>query len=469
VVPRSTRSNVPEWILRAVPTEAHPQVGSLPSPNSRGSGVANSNRLPRIWKGSTATGPNNRLQGGDFMGRRVRLVGSAALGVGVLVVVLVLAPGVGIWLLRGSALVLGALLLYIAVFLYENEEREIESKLEAFWVRVDDAAQGAVSRQLAIAQEFAQLGSRVMDGFFGSSLISVRIVVLSAFLSYTSFLVFEVTSLVSHALEVRDGLYASWAVTDATRSTVVWTVLLGIHLFVLWRLLRRLRPYVRERSGKTEPAAPPEVLFPIAVLLIVGVLMHFGAFVGPEDGMESPEMRSARMGSWSQSMAIVLLGGLAADILVLSLVRRLLRNATTTKSWFVSATATVSGIALTIALFVGPWVAERLDPMRQSDIDPGQWDRASEIHHLIWLSSFVTKGNLFDVLGAAALCLVGGALLVHRLIWRLAPRVMYAPIRHDLLRSRKVLGVVGFTLVAYTIPPLHSALELIAKLFGLRI
>ncbi len=47
------------------------------------------------------------------------------------------------------ALAGGLLCLYSSVFLYEDEEGRIQSKLEEWWARLDDARNVAVSRNAA--------------------------------------------------------------------------------------------------------------------------------------------------------------------------------------------------------------------------------------------------------------------------------------------------------------------------------
>jgi hypothetical protein len=53
---------------------------------------------------------------------------------------------IGDYLLRALALILGVTLLILAYLLYESEEGQLRSRIEDWWVRVDDARQAALSR-----------------------------------------------------------------------------------------------------------------------------------------------------------------------------------------------------------------------------------------------------------------------------------------------------------------------------------
>jgi hypothetical protein len=80
---------------------------------------------------------------------------------------------------RIAAGVAGVLLLYAALFLYENEQGEIQNKLEEWWVRLVDRQSGALSRHTAFMQEVANLATRGFDRVFGEKLVSPQAVGVS--------------------------------------------------------------------------------------------------------------------------------------------------------------------------------------------------------------------------------------------------------------------------------------------------
>jgi hypothetical protein len=69
--------------------------------------------------------------------------------------------------LRVLAGVAGAMAIYAALFLYEDEQGKIENKLEEWWVRLDDGRNAAVSRHTAFMREVARLAGHGFDGGSG--------------------------------------------------------------------------------------------------------------------------------------------------------------------------------------------------------------------------------------------------------------------------------------------------------------
>src|SRR5882724_2234547 len=69
---------------------------------------------------------------------------------------------------------LGAFCLATAILLYPGEDGKIQSKLEDFWVHVDDTQHRALSRATRFMTAIARFETRVLDSVFGSKLISWR-------------------------------------------------------------------------------------------------------------------------------------------------------------------------------------------------------------------------------------------------------------------------------------------------------
>src|SRR5579872_995736 len=88
-----------------------------------------------------------------------------------------------VYLLR----LLGAVLIYVSVFTYEDEDRRIQDRVERWWIRLSDKQRESRSRVAAFMQEVARLTGEGLDGLFGRRLLSVRFVVVSIYLSLASF------------------------------------------------------------------------------------------------------------------------------------------------------------------------------------------------------------------------------------------------------------------------------------------
>ena len=46
--------------------------------------------------------------------------------------------------IRVTVAILGGLLLYVGLFLHEDEEGRIQNRLEQLWIRIDDLQQSAI-------------------------------------------------------------------------------------------------------------------------------------------------------------------------------------------------------------------------------------------------------------------------------------------------------------------------------------
>jgi hypothetical protein len=75
---------------------------------------------------------------------------------------------------------------YGAILLYPDEQGRIQNKLEEWWIDFDDRQRQALSRAAVFMRGLAALTSKIFDAVFGQKLISLRAVVVSAWLTLTS-------------------------------------------------------------------------------------------------------------------------------------------------------------------------------------------------------------------------------------------------------------------------------------------
>jgi hypothetical protein len=78
---------------------------------------------------------------------------------------------------------LGFSLLYAALFLHENEEGQLQNRLEKLWVAVDDLSKVALSKQAAFLQQVSAMANSALNKVFGTRLFSVGAVSASLSLS----------------------------------------------------------------------------------------------------------------------------------------------------------------------------------------------------------------------------------------------------------------------------------------------
>ncbi len=76
--------------------------------------------------------------------------------------------------LRLLSLLIAVVLLYLALFLYEDENGRLQNRLEEWWIKTHDAHIATVSFHLRFLRGFASFAERGMSVVFGERVISVR-------------------------------------------------------------------------------------------------------------------------------------------------------------------------------------------------------------------------------------------------------------------------------------------------------
>src|ERR1039458_6353868 len=84
--------------------------------------------------------------------------------------------------------IIGVLTVYVALFLHENEERQIQNRLEEWWVAIDTRRDRALSKSAAFVQGIARITGKGFDKIFGDDLMSIRTAGVSVCLSIASLL-----------------------------------------------------------------------------------------------------------------------------------------------------------------------------------------------------------------------------------------------------------------------------------------
>ena len=92
-------------------------------------------------------------------------------------------------LLRILAGIAGALLLYVALFLYEDEEARLQNRLDQIWQKINALQSSAMSREVAFLQGVTRTTSAVLDRLLGRELLSIQSIAVSMTFSFISYFV----------------------------------------------------------------------------------------------------------------------------------------------------------------------------------------------------------------------------------------------------------------------------------------
>ena len=288
-------------------------------------------------------------------------------------------------LLRILAGIAGALLLYVAFFLYEDEEARIQNRLEQIWKRIDAVQSSAMSKEVAFLQGATRTTSTILDRLLGHKLLSVQSIAVSMALSLGSYLlcywlrVVELTPSSDYILPL--GIVV--LLLFALGSLPAFTSGRGTAFRVLQSLTEK-RPYY----------------FGMMIFVIWATWWT--------TGMSAP--LNILLAASFTILAVVIFGVLM-DIFFIAFFRWVLRRI----SGFMSARTIILclfAVSAAVALLIGPVVATRIL------YDRGYFDP----HHLtaailvVMFSSFVSLTNLTDVLCLLLLIVVMLLLLAHRLV-----------------------------------------------------
>jgi hypothetical protein len=380
-----------------------------------------------------------------------------------------------LWFGRVAGTVAGLILLYAAFFLYPDERRQLQSALEGWWIRLDDARRSALDRQPVFIQRLAQTSRDGFGWLFGEPL-SKRFFVISGLLSMLSFGV-AMSVVGDYGWAVPSGLLIAGL-------TTVWAVLqfgaVSDRMNEEWR--RRVeqsivfdRPVPRPRNAAADPtlashpfaaasmlgdyvtALPPRTYEPPrrsaadelmeqmpSYLLVVLATTSTGLVLSGarEHGVGTATFVFAFMTAFACDIASILI--------TMALLERLARTRTThhAAAWLLlDAVAAAAMLVIPLALVL--FVVHREGPVGT---------------YLVFLAS----ANISTALPSAAYVLLAAGLVLHRLLWPLVLRPFYNLVHAERLGHPKTLGALGLGLLLLSWPeavqPFQPLVEAAAEL-----
>ena len=310
---------------------------------------------------------------------------------------------------------LGLLLLYIAFFLTETAEGNIQNRLEALWITVDDLSKAALSRQAAFLQQVSRLLGAIFDRLFGKQLISAKAAATSICFSTAA-------PLLAFALIVAfDNDPPAWF------SAAVILPLLGALILIAIGLA----------------PVPIRYLAFVWVLVLVALLLY----------MHRDSLKGGVRTIVGDVLPIltVLAGSIACDILFISISRWYLRlGESMTSAWKILS-------MLIFNLLIGSLL---LSPLAYALLAPG---RMTDVRSM-W--GFLGASNLITALVPLLFAMLSLMAILHLAIWPLLQGPLYSVQRYGVVRQPKLLGSVG-TICIVSAWPKSPVVQMISKLMHL--
>jgi len=287
-------------------------------------------------------------------------------------------------LLHALVGILGVVLLYAGLFLTEDEERNLQNRLEELWIRVDDLEAKALKRQTVLLQEASALAAEGITKIFGQRLFSAA--------SAASCLCFAMAS-----------VYLSLAIFSPRSSSFPIRATLPAAIIFIWFGFSRTLRYVGA-----------------SLLILGGLLALVASGVARGYHMSFGGLLSALLG-----YAI----GVLIVIASVTLIRTSLSLAAKTSSlaWIVLLTAADLMLA---ALLVSPLLiagfAAKFGTVCAICVKAVRWPG------MVYLYS-LSGTTLLAASLALTVFLVLIAAVIHRIVWPFTSRIIYAAHRHGLV------------------------------------
>jgi hypothetical protein len=320
--------------------------------------------------------------------------------------------------LRFAALLGGLLLIYVAVFLYENEQGRIQNALEDIWLKIADLQESTVSQHVAFMRIVARVTNSGLDTLLGRKLFSLRSIGVAVCYSLASVLLVDLGfSIMEH-----------WP----TGSKLILFVLI-LFLLAYSTLPRYInRPLILRVWFSF-------IIISYMLINIVGILYFTG-------GRFSSEMGSYFL-MFAPNFYIGLAMGVACDIFFIALLRKLLRWMSEQISFSELAAVALISCLIAFVFFIGPMSPTVVKTtLEYRGAIP--YDSPFPILSMIrGPARIAIMSNLFIGIIALAFVALALVMLAHRVFWPALSRPIYSLQRLGIARRGKLFGTVGSLLI----------------------
>lgn len=315
--------------------------------------------------------------------------------------------------IRITAAVASLSLFYVAWFVYEDEEKVLQSKIEAWWLQFDDLRAEMVTRHVAFVVVIASRAKTTLDRILGQKTLSAQSVAAALFLSVAS------TSLI----RVIGDLVMATAGKEPHRPATY--MLIGAACLALG-----IAPAVSPRFGWIPKVAAPSA----PAFLILSALVLIIPSAAP--GTTRPLILAADT---------IIVASIGLTLFSLHFARRGLGIVAATRSEWKALPSILIALAplfllviMALGFIVASIAIEHIYLIKYETV---------EFVSIIFISALSGAGIAlcYALLILSIVCLM----VLHRVVWPLLSRALYNVPRHHILESKKAIGGVGVALMSY--------------------
>jgi hypothetical protein len=306
----------------------------------------------------------------------------------------------------------GILLVWMAVFLYENDLGELINVLDLASSRVDRIGVSRLSWQARFVQEVARLCANVLDRLLGTKLVSLRSIGVTNCLSTASVcVVFAFMS------------WTDWPfVIGALGMAILFTALGITPVFVLM----------------SAPTTKVWFTLTFSTALVWG---YFG-FIAADRFWGAPAI-------YLSEVLVTVPFSSACDIFFVSFTRWTLRWILNRKDFGSMLLVLVLNFSMVFLLVFAPLIL---------------WDSSvADNYNVNWTLLLLGSTNIIDGFTSGLIVFFALAMLLHRLFWPFLSRTVFGLKNLGILKWRKLLGAVGIALIASATPAGKEIVERIIE------
>ena len=356
---------------------------------------------------------------------------------------------IDIGLVSGRLLIFcfAVLLIYIAVFLREDEEGKLQNRLEELWIRISDRERVALTRHGTFLRSSLSIYNRVLLFLFGRTLFSVRTYSLISIYALCSF---------SVSLLYDQRWYIAYSRWLHFADVMAW---LRNTRFLSWLGHSWFR-YLHYDYDSYKRSTPILILF-VIFICIRGALAICTDETDDADDLTWLSKILIVMGSFIPLVVLLLPSVVEYNIVIILIA---LPIGLLSGIVFVMLNRVVIRISLHIANgFYVVLAANLIVTMVYLNLFY-RFDGFKLPKSVNSLVGFVGATNLMSGLVALSVVAVMVFILLHRLFWPFLSRPIYAIVRHNVVRKPTLLLSIAVILLTWSIPAWMPFWEIVKRL-----
>jgi hypothetical protein len=337
--------------------------------------------------------------------------------------------------LQFLAVPIAVLAYYAAFFMCDSVEGEWQSRIEKFWVDVDDRARLSGTKTVALFNAVARVVTRGFNRVFGRKVLSFQLVGVSSSYSFAGMFLIMGFCL----------MYFDYLVVSRAPHPLSETMAKGFAAAVILGILALLIGFILLVIAALPSLWPTPLTIGLSLL---PALFWIGGVV---------KLVRLHADFRNQlSMLIALLVSVLSDVLLLAIVRIVIRRLSGQTSISKIAAAALTQIFVLALLVVVPLKTFLLLAERT-----GNGDTPSSM-----FAFSVAAFNVFTGLACSVFVLVLFVVLLHKLLWPMLSRLVYPLARFRVVHNHKLMASVGTGCLIFAFPLMRPTIKSVLEWFA---